>query len=1201
MHVFISYKREEVEFAKRLYGLIQACNFTPWLDVMNLQPGEDWDSAIHQGLKNAEIVVGVLTQESLASNNVLDEWGYALSTGKRLFLLWLREVDEADIPPRYIRIQRLDLRHDEAAGMESLRAALLSAAKIVPPIPVAAEVHTSEGNSALPPLIAATLATAATTLSATTSIKTESAPILNEHETLALQSQQKMNRNRMLEKIKVFWVHGVLEQSVHGVALLELGIEPRANVVENPWDTVLQHTMYGDYRLPTGTNISDIYHDLNGEMLILGDPGSGKTTTLLELTRARIALAEQDETEPIPVVLNLSSWADERKPLVKWLVNELNTKYAVPRKVAAAWIETDALLLLLDGLDEVLLRYRDQCVQAINDFRSEHGFTRMVVCSRSADYESLSTHLHLNGAIVLQSLNDEQIDRYLAALGSEMQGIRNAMFGDAGLRKLAESPLMLSIMTLAFRGLRAADLPHLDSVEAQRRHLFETYTQRMFERRVNQGFTNEQTLHYLKWLAGRMAERKQSVFYIENLQIDWIAGDRARRLYRVIGRTSFGALMGLAVGIVAGIAFLLLALISRTSIYSSPRNIVAVALLFLTTPAAIGGLILGIAGIQAYAIDSIPSSFHPLRHFVRHFMDVILVGLVFTIVATFLAVAALLLDMVLLQASALDSETYLRLFSLAGIAGILVSAVAAFVASAINNFQSQPGRARNVICIAMLALSISLTASLLWVLLGLLGILSTATGELPHQLIAINLAALITAALVGLIVGWMPGNFKVLPYLLLSGGVVVYFIFVGIVDYSLRGGYNLASFSWVSVISLLAIFLVVGLIVGRIDDRIESAEALRWRWSWRWSLLGVIGMLILGAIINNTAVYNVTSYSPEREQNIKQQEIQPRESAIQTIQHSIDLLQPQWNLRIAKIDSFLGILPLIDDEIALKWELFPFIDVSSFELLKPDVCPVSEDYSRFYMPSFIQASGNSAVSPSEQLADLEKRLAANGLNADQVKDLAITRFTLRYCQDMKQKIQKDIDFYRSTYTVSGIQESFASALRGTLVLGISLIVIGGVAGGLRKSETVDVRTRPNSGIQRTFFSALRVMVAFSFIGSLVGALTGLLLNSLPAGDILLSDSVRSVLVPFCVLVGLAGGLAVGLIMGGSEAVIKHVVLRLFLERSGSIPRNYAALLDAAAKRILLRKVGGGYIFIHRYLLEYYASLEGQPDNPSSVA
>jgi hypothetical protein len=37
-----------------------------------------------------------------------------------------------------------------------------------------------------------------------------------------------------------------------------------------------------------------------------------------------------------------------------------------------------------------------------------------------------------------------------------------------------------------------------------------------------------------------------------------------------------------------------------------------------------------------------------------------------------------------------------------------------------------------------------------------------------------------------------------------------------------------------------------------------------------------------------------------------------------------------------------------------------------------------------------------------------------------------------------------------------------------------------------------------------------------------------------------------------------------------------------------------ALLDYAAGRIFLRKVGGGYIFIHRMLMEYFASLESIP-------
>ncbi len=36
-------------------------------------------------------------------------------------------------------------------------------------------------------------------------------------------------------------------------------------------------------------------------------------------------------------------------------------------------------------------------------------------------------------------------------------------------------------------------------------------------------------------------------------------------------------------------------------------------------------------------------------------------------------------------------------------------------------------------------------------------------------------------------------------------------------------------------------------------------------------------------------------------------------------------------------------------------------------------------------------------------------------------------------------------------------------------------------------------------------------------------------------------------------------------------------------------------IDYAAECILLRKVGGGYIFVHRLLLEYFASLDTTAD------
>lgn len=39
---------------------------------------------------------------------------------------------------------------------------------------------------------------------------------------------------------------------------------------------------------------------------------------------------------------------------------------------------------------------------------------------------------------------------------------------------------------------------------------------------------------------------------------------------------------------------------------------------------------------------------------------------------------------------------------------------------------------------------------------------------------------------------------------------------------------------------------------------------------------------------------------------------------------------------------------------------------------------------------------------------------------------------------------------------------------------------------------------------------------------------------------------------------------------------------------GWIPKDYARFLDYAARLIFLQKVGSGYLFVHRQLLEYFA-------------
>ncbi|MEZ4702230.1 MAG: hypothetical protein R2834_17990, partial [Rhodothermales bacterium] len=67
---------------------------------------------------------------------------------------------------------------------------------------------------------------------------------------------------------------------------------------------------------------------------------------------------------------------------------------------------------------------------------------------------------------------------------------------------------------------------------------------------------------------------------------------------------------------------------------------------------------------------------------------------------------------------------------------------------------------------------------------------------------------------------------------------------------------------------------------------------------------------------------------------------------------------------------------------------------------------------------------------------------------------------------------------------------------------------------------------------------------------------------------------------------------------GMQEVLQHYILRRMLSKKGMLPFRLVAFLDYAASELnFLQKVGGGYIFLHRYLLEYFAEIEDDTLEP----
>jgi tetratricopeptide (TPR) repeat protein len=372
-----------------------------------------------------------------------------------------------------------------------------------------------------------------------------------EHTTSLPAIKEDQQRKRLLTKVRSFWITGVLEHSLYNAVLITLGLQEQPDAVMNPWSLVVQEAELPARPLPFGTRITQVYNDAHGELLILGEPGAGKTTLLLELARGLLDQAEGDDDHPIPVVLNLSSWGNKRQALTGWLIEELQAKYQVPRNVSQSWIARDRLLLLLDGLDEVAPGGRLACVSALNEYRQEHNLGSMVVCCRSSEYQEQDTRVLLQNAVVVQPLTQQQIDDYLSAAGQQLEVMREAFHRDAILQELATTPLMLNVLTLAYRETPARDLPSADSLEAQRQQVFAHYTERMLHHRsVHTSYSPQQMLHWLTWLAQQLIEHGQTVFSIDQIQPDWLPSLRMRRLYRnLLMGLAYGAVIGLLVGL----------------------------------------------------------------------------------------------------------------------------------------------------------------------------------------------------------------------------------------------------------------------------------------------------------------------------------------------------------------------------------------------------------------------------------------------------------------------------------------------------------------------------------------------------------------------------------------------------------------------------------------------------------------------------
>lgn len=296
-------------------------------------------------------------------------------------------------------------------------------------------------------------------------------------------------RERLIAEQRRRWVEGVLETSLHH---------------ETPIDLSSRVTVIGEDRPgtePSRRSVVKVFDEMDGRLLILGAPGAGKTTMLLELLRELLAWAEQGG--PVPLLLHLGSWEGR---LEDW-VNDQAVRWYRANRPLGEWLADGTIVLLLDGLDEVAGDRRAECVDALNAFLTANPGTQMAVCGgQTAD------GVALRGSMTIEPLTAREVDAHLRE--ANLDRARAVLTADSGMRALITSPLLLEMLVQTDLGALSR------SAGDALTRLCGTYTDRMLESRPE--FPADRLTPQLRFLARRMSAADRVLFGFDDIDETWV-------------------------------------------------------------------------------------------------------------------------------------------------------------------------------------------------------------------------------------------------------------------------------------------------------------------------------------------------------------------------------------------------------------------------------------------------------------------------------------------------------------------------------------------------------------------------------------------------------------------------------------------------------------------------------------------------------
>jgi HEAT repeat protein len=118
-HIFVSYCREDADFAQILEDKIKRSDFPTWKD-QNLNAGDDWRAEIDDAIRAALAVIVILSPVSVNSTYLHYEWAFARGCGVPIIPILLAKLTIDGLHPSLRMLQCLDFSNYAARPWDAL-------------------------------------------------------------------------------------------------------------------------------------------------------------------------------------------------------------------------------------------------------------------------------------------------------------------------------------------------------------------------------------------------------------------------------------------------------------------------------------------------------------------------------------------------------------------------------------------------------------------------------------------------------------------------------------------------------------------------------------------------------------------------------------------------------------------------------------------------------------------------------------------------------------------------------------------------------------------------------------------------------------------------------------------------------------------------------------------------------------------------